>query len=325
MGRAKTEKSNALVRRYLLRDLARAGFSGLQYSVILYLIDQTYGWKRPGQPDGRVRKDRAEIDYQLLTEATGGAYRSVLRAVRGLIRDRVLTSYQEATKTAPAILGINSETSEWACFQDEDRDPNSASNGSVSIPDGGSNGSLNEPNGSLSGQNGSLSGTELFTKDRATIDATRASSPPNKNINKDLNRIFNKSGGGSIFDPMPEDRIKIRDPQEAARTTLTIQEAAGQAEGAYLEAFSMPLSAVERVDLINWIKLGSTPQGMLAAWLMAITSAQKERHEKRADPKQRQFVSRRPFKDVMRHGAEVYESIKARRSLGSVPREPNLN
>lgn len=110
---AHADTRNATIRRYLLRDLAKAGCTGNQMAILLIIMDECYGWLDKNSDDPKRRRDRADFDYEYLAQETELSYDAVSRAMRQLQDLGILHEYRAPTKITPGEYGIISDPSKW--------------------------------------------------------------------------------------------------------------------------------------------------------------------------------------------------------------------
>ena len=88
----------------LLEAIMQHKFSGLKLSVVLAIIRLTFGYQ----------KTKCDLSITYLAKMVDGSYSKVAGAVRGLIKDSVLTECSPPNHTKKRVIGINQKRNEWS-------------------------------------------------------------------------------------------------------------------------------------------------------------------------------------------------------------------
>lgn len=307
MSKAHADKRNATVRRYLLVDLARAGLSARQWDVLAIIMDETYGWKKPGQTDHKVRRDRNLFRYEDIADRIGCSYAAVCKAMRDLINRRIVEQYQAPTKTHPGEFGIQSDTSQWVRMSD------SSSPKKTNIPRHGRRGKSDIPHLQSVGMTSNSSRNVVEKLHNQAVCEV-----PNIDLNIEEENSVSEPGLNRPLDVDPSECFiappeVILDPLVALKMKLSFGDAMYQARESYHHYFSESLARWEVPDLQRFFSESQNRGVLLSAWLIALVKAETEREQKTG---QGERVPERAFPRVMKLAYFEIKNAKKKRNQG---------
>lgn len=314
MSQAKEDIRNAPIRRYLLQALVKQGLSGTQWDCLAVIMDETYGWMKPGQTNRSVRKDRESFDYQEMADRLGVSFKSISRSMGELIKRKIVTQFSPPTKTKPGVYGVQSETSKWLSKDDirGQKCPPKTNMSRQKCPPIGTKVSTNR--------------TKVSTNNRANPHEIRAKTTLNQDLNQDLNQLHVEGAVSSpvlgTIDELSLDEIGevISNPNSLLKYKHRISEtqALQIAEGAYLRSFARSLSSKNRVSMEGFCRSRKTPFGFLAAFLIAVTATKQHRDRERANGLAKEFKT--PFAQIeFKEFAAAVNRLKSKRERSTGP------
>jgi hypothetical protein len=299
LSRAKTDTRNALVRRFLLLDLAKMKLSGRQWDVLAVIMDDTYGWQKPGQPDHRVRLDRNRFKMHTVALKADIPYKSACRALRELLAMNIVCEYSAPTKTEMGIYGINSDASTWVKASNSD-DSSSKTRTNIRPQ---KRGRISDIRPQECGRIGTNTRTNVAEKPH------NGAGLPMANIERNIEPNTGEGVLGVNFD------TQISTVAEAVNADPMDRFAAlNHAERNYFRRFGQSLSPAERSDLGDYFELSEHKNSLLAIWLEMLPSAFDERQAMRRDPERARYAKGSPYKLTRRMAGDRFAELKAKKS-----------
>jgi hypothetical protein len=327
------DKRDASVRRYLLRALRKCKLSGLQWDILAYIIEETYGWE---DPDRKARgqkclprKDRNDFWYQEIAEEVEATWDAVSRAMRKLITMQILTEYSVASKIAPGCYGINSDPSTWI-IPPRDR--------SAKLPT--QKAPIRRPNCRPNTVFGRLKSVDFSDKLPTNVaekaDNQAVCEAPNlDNLDKDppvVPQGTDHDGTDSeVLSGDPGYTLIETAAKALERQDMSIDEVMWQAEKHYSRRFVRDLDASkgEPRKLRSYFESSRFRGSLLSFWIGAMTPVFDARQLAKRQPQEQRYVPRSPFRDCLDRVQDVVAErkreaeIRSEQARGAGPLDPS--